>query len=160
MATSDSGSKNLPWTYNSTEGPQIHGRVPRIIMKMGTRGPYFMGSPKFYDTPELEVKSGRWRQCCQIMNKVHIFMNILPLAKPFYELQFFCELSMNICQVLWTFLWTINWYHERLTTWITLWYLWALVLLMKPRFILILHMYTHSTGIMISHPCPNVQNWD
>ena len=32
------------WTY--VGGPQIHGRVPKIIMKMGTRGPHFHGVPK------------------------------------------------------------------------------------------------------------------
>ena len=25
-------------------------RVPKIVMKMGTRGPHFHGIPKFYDT--------------------------------------------------------------------------------------------------------------
>ena len=42
----------------------------------------------------------REKQCCQIMNKVHIFMNILPFVELFYELQSICELSMNFCQVL------------------------------------------------------------
>ena len=37
-------------------GGHIHGRVTKIIMKMGTRGPHFHGVPKIYDT---RIERGR-----------------------------------------------------------------------------------------------------
>ena len=37
--------KYLPWTSSYAGGPQIHRSVPKIIMKMGTRGPQNFMTP-------------------------------------------------------------------------------------------------------------------
>ena len=49
---------------------------------------------------QLKVHVVDTRQCCQIVNKVHKFMNIPPFAELVYELQSIYELSMNIHQFL------------------------------------------------------------